>query len=205
MLLKLFPQLIIGLLCIGSVAAQQNKNDSTRYYECYVGTSAFLLGNLSPNSPSFYQLNVGYRITPKDVVSLELITWKYSAPLGIPYGPSFGDKANNYPGNVREYGVGVVYQRFLWKGLYKSLQVIPLKKIYRDEEDKILQKGFQLFSTLRLGYHISFFKNRCFIEPSIASTFWPISTNVPEDFLAKDKEWNRYFLFEPGLHFGFKF
>ena len=197
--------IVIGFLSLGTLSAQQLPEDSSASYRCFVGSSAFVLYNLAPDPPSFYQLNIGYRITPKDVISLEACTWTYKAPLGIPYGPSWGDAGENYPGSIREYGVGITYQRFLWHGLYASLQVIPLKRIYRDEERKTIQKGFQLFSTFRIGYHVPLFKNRLFIEPSIASTFWPVSTNVPPGFAVKDAKWNKFFLFEPGLHVGLNF
>ncbi|HAM98997.1 MAG TPA: hypothetical protein DCQ26_10350 [Marinilabiliales bacterium] len=205
MIRKVVQTVILGFLSVGTLFSQQNTKTTDTYYRCFAGSSAFLLGNLSSNSPSFYQLNFGYRITSKDVVSLEAITWKFDAPLGIPYGPSYGDESENYPGSIREYGIGVVYQRFLWKGLYTSLQALPLKRVYFDENDKKIQNGFQLFSTFRIGYHIPLYKNRFFIEPSIAGTFWPISTNVPQAFADKDEKWNKYFLFEPGLHFGVNF
>lgn len=49
-----------------------------------------MLGNFSSkNRPDFVHLNFGYRVTPKDVVSTELKTWKYAWPLEIPYGDSF--------------------------------------------------------------------------------------------------------------------
>lgn len=195
----------LGFLSLGTMFAQPPSKDASPSDKCFVGSSAFVLGNLAPDPPSFYQLNIGYRITSKDVISLEAITWTYKAPLGIPYGPSWGDAGENYPGSIREYSIGMTYQRFLWKGLYASLQVIPFKRIYRDMDDKTIQKGFQLFSTLRIGFQIPLFKNRFFLEPSIAATFWPVSTNVPPSFAAKDAKWNRFFLFEPGLHFGLNF
>jgi hypothetical protein len=196
---------MIGFLSLGALFAQPAPQDASPFYRCFVGSTAFMLGNLASDPPSLYQLNIGYRITPKDVVSLEAITWTYHAPLGIPFGPSWGDKSEDYPGSIREYGIGVVYQRFLWQGLYASLQVLPLKRIYRDEDNKTIQKGFQLFSTLRIGFQIPLFKNGFFLEPSIAATFWPVSTNVPPAFSDKDAKWNRFFLFEPGLHFGLNF
>lgn len=58
------------------LSAKYNPEDST-YKKYFVGSTLFLLSNLySKNSPGFVQLNVGYRKTGKDVVSLELITWK---------------------------------------------------------------------------------------------------------------------------------
>ena len=204
MIQRIFTMLLVYCLGIYPALGQKAKTDST-YRSFFVGSSAFMLGNFLPEPPSFYQLNVGYRITPKDVVSIEAITWRYSAPLGIPWGSSFGEGSEAYPGSIREFGVGLVYQRFLWKNLYSSLQAIPLKRKYLDENDNTIQNGFQLFMTFRVGYHIPLFKNRFFLEPSIAGTYWPVSTNVPQAFAEKDNKWPNYFLFEPGLHFGMKF
>lgn len=205
MIQKTFMTIALLSLCAGTLLAQQGSNKNQPYYKCYAGSSAFMLANLGPNSNSFYQLNFGYRLTPKDVLSVEAITWRYDAPVGIPYGPSFGKDSEKYPGSIREYGVGLVYQRFWWKGLYSSLQVLPLKRKYLDENGKKIQSGFRLFSTLKTGWHIPILKNRFFIEPSVGATYWPVNTNVPQVFAAKDKKWNNYFLFEPGLHFGIKF
>ena len=161
--------------------------------------------NLLPDPPSFYQLNVGYWLTPRDVISVEAITWTYRHPLGIPYGPSQYSAAEEFPGHIREYGVGVAYQRFLWKGLYAQAHATPLRKRYVNEETGRTTHGFQLFLTARAGYHVRLFQDRFFVEPSVACTHWPISTNVPEAFAAKESKWPNYFLFEPGLHIGMKF
>nr|MBA2556074.1 hypothetical protein [Chloroflexota bacterium] len=126
-------------------------------------------------------------------------------PLGIPFGPSYGSAAEGYPGSVREYGVGVAYQRFLWKGLYSAAHALPLVQEYRDTEGERIQRGFQLFLTARAGYRVGLFKDRYFLEPSIAATHWPINTNVPDSFAALESRWPNHFLLEPGLHFGVRF
>ena len=53
---------------------------------CFVSTPAFMLYNFinDPEPRTFYQLNFGYRITAKDILVVEAITWKYYSPLGIP-------------------------------------------------------------------------------------------------------------------------
>lgn len=184
---------------------QKSKQDST-YRRYFVGSTFFMLGNLSSkNKPDFAQLNFGYRISPKDVVSVELKTWKYAWPLGIPYGDSFEAPEEKYPGYVRSLGVAFAYQRFLWKGAYAAVHAFNARQAYFDDNDNKIQNGYQLFMTYRLGYHIPLFKNRFFIEPSLAMTHWPINTNVPDSFQVLEKKWNNYFLFEPGLHFGVKF
>ncbi len=58
------------------VNAQYAEQDST-YKKFFVGSTLFMLGNFIPNDPNppgFIQLNLGYRITGKDVISLELKT-----------------------------------------------------------------------------------------------------------------------------------
>jgi len=170
----------------------------------YVGTSLFVLANLLPDPPSFYQLNVGWRVTPRDSVSVEAITWTYHAPLGIPFGRDMGDDAFDFPGSIRDVGVGASYQRFWWKGLYSQVHVTPMVHTYRDEAGERIGTGFFLFTALRGGYHVALWRDRVFVEPSVACTWWPIETNVPAGFAAAAAPWPRYFL-EPGLHVGVSF
>ena len=201
----------LSLILIISLAYSQenegtNKTEFTRKH--FISSSLFILYNAVPdqtNPPDFFQLNFGCWLTEKDVVTIEAITWKYHEPLGIPYGPSFEDPDEEYPGYIREFGIGFGYQRFLWKDLYVSQHAIPLMRIYMDEDDNKIQNGFQLFCTSRVGYHVKLFGDNWFVEPSMAATFWPIKTNVPDSFEDLDDKWNSYFLFEPGLHFGYKF
>jgi hypothetical protein len=208
-----------GVIAIGSsVTFGQTRNDSipmsqSTKQECaekryFIGSSFFIIGNFipdDPNPPDFVQLNFGYRITPKDVISIEAKTWKYAWPLGIPYGKSFQAFEEKYPGYIRDFGVGLVYQRFLWKGAYASVDAMNTFEKYVDEGNGKIQNGYQLFMTYRLGYHFQLLKNRFFIEPSVAITHWPVKTNVPESFAEMEDKWPKYFLFEPGLHFGINF
>lgn len=174
---------------------------------CYIGTSLFMLGNLADDDypPHFFQVNFGYQLTPKDRVSVEAITWRYYHPLGIPWGEEGGresaDKA--YPGHIREFGVGLAYQRWLTKGLFSSLSVIPFWRRYYDTQNEKIDTGLQLYLTARAGYH--FRLSRLFFEPSVAFNFWPVSTNVPDAFEVQDERWHSYFLFEPGFNVGFTF
>jgi hypothetical protein len=171
----------------------------------FVGTSLFVVMNaVSSPAPDFYQLNFGYWLTKKDVISVEAITWTYHRALGTPWGPDMSDPAQAYPGYVRAYGVGAAYQRYLWQGLYTAVHALPLLQQFKANDGKTIQEGFQLFMTLRLGYHFSFCDDHVFIEPSIAVTHWPVNTNVPADFARLDNRWPSYFI-EPGLHVGFKF
>lgn len=201
----------VGLLiltCCAAVAVAEDApvTAASPSRPCYVGTSLFTLMNLVPDDypPHFYQLNLGYQITPKDRLSIEAITWRYYHPLGIPWGESRESPDNAYPGHVREYGVGLAYQRTLTKGLYSSLSAVPFRRRYYDKRNTKIGSGTQLLLTARVGYHVRL-KGRLFVEPSIAFNYWPVSTNVPAGFEAQDKRWASYFLFEPGLHAGFTF
>ena len=100
---KKILQIGLALVLAGSlqVKAQYTKADST-YKRCFVGSTLFLLGNFSTvNNPEYIQLNLGYRITPKDVVHLRFKRSIYSWPLGIPFGPSFDAPGLNFPGHAR--------------------------------------------------------------------------------------------------------
>ena len=185
--------------------AQYAKED-TIYKKCFVGSTLFMFANLnSKNRPDFIQLNLGYRITGKDVVSLELKTWKYAWPLGIPHGKSFEAAEEKFPGYIREYGFAFAYQRYWWKGLYTGIHVMNAWQTFVDNDGNKIDNGFQIFNTYRVGYHFKLFKDRFFIEPSLGITHRPYHTEMPEAFKQIDDKWSRFFVGEPGLHFGYNF
>lgn len=111
----------------------------------------------------------------------------------------------NIPAALKKWEWHLPINVFFWKGAYGSVHAFNAKKTYCDENDNKIHNGYRLFMTYRVGYHIEFFKNTLFLEPSVAATHWPINTNVPDSFAAVDNKWSNYFLFEPGLHFGIKF
>ncbi|MDR0230498.1 MAG: hypothetical protein LBI82_00055 [Dysgonamonadaceae bacterium] len=202
---KIVLLFVVVLITTNSVFGQSIKQDTT-FRKFFVGSTFMMLGNLlSDEQTDFFQLNFGYRITPKDVVSIEAITWKYAWPLGISWGDSFDAPEEKFPGYIREFGIGFAYQRFWWKGLYTGIHALNASQQFFDEDNIKIKNGYQLFMTYRLGYHLSFFKNRFFIEPSIAITHRPIHTKMPESFAEKDNKWSKFFFGEPGLHFGFNF
>lgn len=197
--------IILILLCTVSSLQLQAQGTDTKEKECFIGSTAFILYNLvdDPEPPKYFQLNLGYRITPKDVISVEFIKWDYYEPLGVPLGQK--SLAPNYPGRVRATGAGLAYKRFIWKRSYIQIHSTVFSQKYLDNSGKEIQKGIQLFNTLRLGYQFRFMKNRFFLEPSVALTFWPINTNLPDDFQVEENKWNSYYFPEPGLHFGYNF
>jgi hypothetical protein len=165
-----------------------------------------MLGNFDKtNNPEYIQLNVGYRITPKDVVSFEFKRSIYSSPLGIPFGSSsFDETEENYPGHARILAPTLGYQRFWWKGIYTSVYALNAFEKYMDENKKKIGNGYTLYLNFHLGYQFKFFKNRVFFEPAIGCSYWPVRNNVPESFKLAEKEWPNYFI-QPGLHFGYNF
>jgi hypothetical protein len=204
-------KLLIGFVLIMTntllVKAQYSRQDST-YKKWFVGSTFLMLGNFipdDPNAPDFMQLNVGYRITPENVVFLELKRSRFAWPLGIPWGKSFDAPGENYPGYVRQNVIGLAYNRFWWKGLYTGVHAMSAFQKYYNEDNKKIANGYTLFITYRLGYQVKLFKNRFFIEPSIGLTHWPVKINTPQSFELKESKWPKYFGYEPGLHFGINF
>lgn len=201
---------IIGLIVLLTISfqlnAQYTQQDST-YKKCFVGSTLFVLYNLVPddNPPDFAQLNFGYRLTGRDVISLELKTWKYAWSLGIPYGSSFEAPEEKFPGYIREFGIALAYQRFLWKGLYAGVHSMSAWQNFVKEDGDKIDDGFQIFNTYRLGYHVKLWNDKFFIQPSIAVTHRLFHTEMPASFKVLDDQWGKFFIGEPGLHFGVNF
>jgi hypothetical protein len=171
-----------------------------------IESSMWMAANLAPDPPDFYQLCIGFRLDEKNTLFLNGITWKYRTPLGITmWDPSFDSPDEEYPGYVRSFGVGVGYQRFVWKGLFASLYAIPFLQNFHAGDDRLLRSGFQLYLQAQLGYQIDLFKGRVFLKPAVYANYWPINTNFPDSFQQKEKNWPNYQPFEPHLNIGIRF
>lgn len=134
-------------------------------------------------------------------------TWKYAWPNGIhPFlNKAYKKPEERFPGNVREYGVTASYTRFLWKGLYAQLDVMPTWQIFVNDNGKKIDDGFQIFNSYRVGYHIKLFKDKFFFQPSICMTHRAYHTKLPNGFKQLDDKWSKFIFPEPGLNFGFNF
>lgn len=184
--------------------AQNAEQDST-YKRWFFGSTLLMLGNLdTKNSPEYVQLNFGYRITPKDVISLDFKRSIYGFPIGLPFGPSYDKPGEEYPGHARILAPTVGYQRFLWKRAFASVHALNAFEKYLDEDNKKIGNGYTLYLNFHLGYQFKFFKNRLFFEPAIGCSYWPVRTNVPQSFKLVEEKWPNYFI-QPGLNFGFNF
>jgi len=197
--------IILAIVLAGSLQVNAQNQDST-YKKWFVGSTLYLLGNFdNVNNPEYVQLNVGYRITPKDVVSFRFKRSIYSWPLGIPFGSSsFDAPGENYPGHARILAPTMGYQRFWWKGIYTSVYALNAFEKYIDQNQQKMGNGYTLYLDFYLGYQFRFFKNRFFFEPAIGCSYWPVRTNVPESFKSAEKKWNNYFI-QPGFDFGYNF
>jgi hypothetical protein len=199
-----------------TLAFSQNRPKTTRGtiketmsdYKFSVSTTYLTFDNFGPEETNvhMYEFHFGYKFTPKDRIEIKVATWKLFEPMGIPlWDPLLMKESEFYPGRLRESGIGVTYQRMLWKGLFTSIEILPLLKTYLDENNKKIGNGFKLYTTYHLGYHIPLFKGRLFIEPQIHCNYWPIDTNIPQGFKERESKWNNYFLFEPNIFIGVNF
>ncbi|MCP9237532.1 hypothetical protein [Lewinella sp. JB7] len=163
-------------------------------------------GNPKTNT-HHYEILVRRQLSGKDAVGIKVATWKLFAPMGIPlWNAQFLQESAFYPGRLRESGVGITYQRRLWKGVFAALEVLPLLTTYLDEAGESIGSGFKLYSSYHLGYHVPLFKTgRFFIEPQVHLNYWPVNTNVPQSFKREESKWNNYFFLEPNLYLGMKF
>ena len=182
--------------------------DTVPDYKFSVSTTWLTFDNFGPEETNvyMYEFHFGYKITPKDKIEIKVATWKLFEPMGIPFGdPLLMKESEFYPGRLRESGIGIAYQRLLWKGLFASIEILPLMKTYLDENKKKIGDGFKLYTSYHLGYHVPLSKNRLFLEPQIHCNYWPIDTKIPQGFEEKESKWNNYFLFEPNLFIGVNF
>lgn len=193
---------------VGQTSNKPIKEDSlVASHKFFVRTSYHPLTNWTgPVNIEMYELFGGYKITAKDFIGIKAATWKIFEPMGIQlWDPNLLKESEWFNGRVREYGVGVFYQRMLWKGLYASVEILPLKKVFLDATNNKIAEGFRLYTTYHLGYRISFFKERFFIEPQIHCNYWPINTKGPTGFKEQVEKYDNFFLLEPNLYLGVNF
>jgi hypothetical protein len=202
-------------MCI-TLAFSQNQSQTVRdtmkdtvpAYKFSVSTTWLTFDNSGPEETNvhMYEFHFGYKITPKDKIEIKVATWKLFEPMGIQlWDPLLKKESEWYLGRIKESGIGIAYQRLLWKGLFASIEILPLKKTYLDENNKKIDDGFKLYTSYHIGYHVPLFKDRLYIEPQIHCNYWPIDSKGPQGFEEKESKWNNYFLFEPNLFIGVNF
>lgn len=183
-------------------------NEGTKSNKFSVSTTWLIFANTESEETNvhMYEFHFGYKVTPKDKIEIKIAGWKSFEPFGIPlWDPLLRKESEWYPGKIKERGIGFTYQRFLWKGLFAQIEVLPLWKTYLDENKKRIEDGFKLYTSYHLGYHIPLLKDRLYLEPQIHCNYWPVDTKGPQGFEEKENKWNNYFLFEPNLFIGVNF
>lgn len=190
---------------------EKHNNSDLKYR---VSFPAIILGNIGKGgertNTQHIELHVKRELDAKNIVGVKFATWRLFQPMGIQWWDGLRDKIDSetefYPGYLHETGVGISYQRMLWKGLFASVEVLPLYKTYLDLDDKKIANGFKLYNSYHVGYHFAFGKKKqFFIEPQFHCNVWHFDTNTPESFKQLDNKWDSYFLFEPNLYIGIKF
>lgn len=188
--------------------AEGRINNPVPFYKFSVSTTYLTFMNFGKEETNthHYEFHFGYKLTSKDKIGIKMATWKLFAPMGIQlWDPLFLDESEFFPGRLKESGIGITYQRMLWKGLYASIELLPLKKTYLDENNEEIDNGFKLYTSYHLGYHIPLLKNRLYIEPQFHCNYWPIDSKGPQGFEELESKWNNYLLFEPNLYIGVNF
>lgn len=195
-----------------SQSKQLTNNDSAISHRFRVSTTWLSFANFGEEKTNtqHYEVHFKYSLTRKDIVGVKFATWSLFQPMGILWWDGLLDKIDSesefYPGRLRETGLGISYQRMLWKGLFATIEILPLFKTYLDENKTKIGNGFKLYTSYHIGYHIPLFKKkRVFIEPQIHCQNWMIDTNTPSEFKNLDDKWRNYFLLEPNLYIGIKF
>lgn len=193
------------------ISKQEKHNDSDLKYR--VSFPAIILGNIGKGgertNTQHIELHVKRELDAKNIVGIKFATWRLFQPMGIQWWDGLTDKIDSetefYPGYLRETGIGISYQRMLWKGLFASVEVLPLYKTYLDLDEKKIANGFKLYNSYHIGYHFAFGKKKqFFVEPQFHCNVWHFDTNTPESFKQLDNKWDSYFLFEPNLYIGIK-
>ena len=161
-------------------------------------------------STQHIEFHIKRNLDNKNIIGLKFASWRLFQPMGIQWWDGLLDKLDTesefYPGYVRERGIGISYQRMLWKGLFATIEVLPQFQTYQDLNGNKVGSGFKLYNSYHLGYHISIGKKkRFFIEPQIHCQHWMFDNNAPDGFKVLDDKWRNYFLFEPNIYIGVKF
>ncbi len=156
------------------------------------------------------EFHIKRNLDNKNIVGVKFATFRLFQPMGITWGDGLLDKIETkseyYPGHVRATGIGISYQRMLWKGLFATVELLPQFQIYTDLDGNKIGNGFKLYTSYHLGYHIAFGKKKhFFIEPQIDCKLWTSDKNAPDGFKQLDDKWRNYFLFEPQIYLGWNF
>lgn len=205
-LFALFVLQVTGQSLSSKAESSGKGNDPFRKFSLSTTYLTFANFGAEKTNTHHYEFHLGYRLSPKDKIGIKVASWKLFAPMGIQlWDDEFLQESEFFPGRLSEKGIGLTYQRFLWKGLFATAEVLPLLKTYLNEDQEKIGDGFKLYTTWHLGYHIPLFKDRLYIEPQLHCNYWAVDTKAPQAFQERESKWKNYFLFEPNIYIGFNF
>jgi len=176
----------------------------------YIVPDELISGWNDRTSVQMVELHVKRNLDNKNIIGVKFVTWRLFQPMGITWWDGVVDKIDSgteyYDGYLRETGIGITYQRMLWKGLFTAVEVVPQIQTYTDLDGNKIKNGFKVYNSLHLGYHVAFGKKkRFFIEPQVHCNQWMFDNNSPEGFKEMDDKYGNVFLFEPNIYFGVNF
>lgn len=176
----------------------------------YIVPDEIISGYNNRTSVQMVELHVKRNLDNKNIIGVKFATWRLFQPMGITWWDGVVDKIESgteyYDGYLRETGIGITYQRMLWKGLFAAVEVLPQIQTYTDLDGNKIKNGFKVYNSLHLGYHVAFGKKkRFFVEPQVHCNQWMFDNNSPEGFKEMDDKYGNVFLFEPNIYFGWKF
>lgn len=214
--MKTLSMIVLTFITLGAFAQinPQLEREANNDHKYRLSFPVIILSNIGhggeKTNTQHIELHFKRKLNSKDILGLKFATWRLFQPMGILWWDGLLDKIDSesefYPGYLKETGLGISYQRMLWKGLFATVEVLPQYKTYLDQNNNKVGNGFKLYTSYHLGYHLSFGKNkRFFIEPQVHCQNWMFDTKTPAAFKALDNKWRNYFLFEPNLYFGVNF
>jgi len=143
----LFLSSLLFLSTISFAQSDSLKND----YKFSVCTTWLSFSNWEEEKTNIqmYEFHFNYKLTQKDKIGIKFATWKLFRPMGILWWEDAltMNESEFYPGRLRETGIGVTYQRMIWKGLFATVEILPLCKTYLDENKKTICNGFKLYTS----------------------------------------------------------
>lgn len=210
---------ILLIFCTLSAFAQTNSTESDeaevsskwRVSMPYFVPESLILSSWNDHtSTQHIELHVKRNLDNKNIIGVKFAHFRLFQPMGITWWDGLLDKIETkseyYPGHVRTIGLGLSYQRMLWKGLFATAEVLPQMLTYLDENADKIVNGFKLYTSYHLGYHIAFGKKKhFFIEPQINCMLWTSDNNSPNGFKQLNDKWRNYFLLEPQIYLGWNF
>lgn len=126
------PRRFLSSLLLAAAIVPADTTEAPGAPRWSAGTSAWSAFNALPEPPDFWYLEVHRRLTDRGHLVFEALTWNYPAPIGIPFGPSWGDESERYAndGLVRSIGAGIGWRQDFLRRWNASLRAYHFHQTY---------------------------------------------------------------------------